>query len=152
MKKRPLHLAFCAIALTAPLAIAQKPSEQKDKMADCPMHAAHTGHAAGVNARGDQGMGFSHAKTTHHFLLSKSGGAIEVTANGAQDQTSREQIRGHLEQIAQAFTAGNFDTPMFVHDQVPAGVPVMQAKKGEIGYRYEEIENGGRVRITTTDP
>src|SRR6266446_4170046 len=24
-------------------------------------------HFSGVNARGDQGMGFSHEKTTHHF-------------------------------------------------------------------------------------
>ncbi len=97
-------------------------------------------------------MGFSHAKTTHHFLLSKSGGAIEVTANDAQDQTSRDQIRGHLEQIAKAFTGGNFETPMFVHDQMPAGVPVMRSKKGQIDYRYEEMANGGRVRIMTADP
>lgn len=149
MKKRHLYVAFCAIALTAPLAVAQKPADQKDKMADCPMHA---GHAAGVDARGDQAMGFAHTKTTHHFLLAKSGGAIEVTANEVQDQTSRDQIHGHLEHVAKAFTAGNFDTPMFVHDRMPAGVPVMQAKKGQIEDRYDEMENGGRVQITTADP
>lgn len=149
MKKR--DLAFCALALTAPLAIAQKPTDQIDKMADCAMHAAHTGHSAGVDARGDQGMGFSHTKTAHRFLLSKSGGAIEVTANDAQDQISRDQIRGHLKQIAKAFTGGNFETPMFVHHKMPAGVPVMQSKKGQIVYRYEEMEKGARVRITTAD-
>jgi hypothetical protein len=29
---------------------------------------------AGINARGDQGMGFSHEKTTHHFHLLADGG------------------------------------------------------------------------------
>jgi hypothetical protein len=35
-------------------------------------------HFAGVNARGDQGMGFNHEKTTHHFHLLPDGGAIEI--------------------------------------------------------------------------
>ena len=42
-------------------------------------------HFAGVNARGDQGMGFSHEKTTHHFDLLADGGAIEIEANGPTD-------------------------------------------------------------------
>ena len=36
---------------------------------------------AGVNARGDQGMGFSHEKTTHHFHLLVDGGAGCFRAN-----------------------------------------------------------------------
>jgi hypothetical protein len=34
-------------------------------------------NVAGVNARGDQGMGFTHEETTHHFHLLADGGAIE---------------------------------------------------------------------------
>src|SRR5271166_5432524 len=36
---------------------------------------------AGVNARGDQGMGFSHEKTTLHFHPLADGGAIEIQSN-----------------------------------------------------------------------
>jgi hypothetical protein len=38
-------------------------------------------HKAGVDQRGDHVMGFSRAKTTHHFLLYRDGGAIQVEAN-----------------------------------------------------------------------
>ena len=41
---------------------------------------------------------------------------------------------------------------MFVHDRKPPGVDVMQGKKGKVSYRYEEIDKGARVLITTSDP
>jgi len=46
--------------------------------------------------RGDQGMGFDQDKITHHFLLRKTGGAIQVTANSADDKTSKKEIQMHL--------------------------------------------------------
>jgi hypothetical protein len=45
---------------------------------------------AGVNARGDQGMGFSHEKTTHRFHLLAEGGAIELQSNEPTDVASLE--------------------------------------------------------------
>jgi len=129
--------------------VAEEPAHDHGDMADCPMKADH---AAGVDERGDKGMGFSHKKTTHHFRLGTDGGAIEVTANDAKDQTSRDQIRGHLTHIATLFGQGNFDIPMLVHDQKPTGADVMERMKSSIAYKYEEMENGGRVRITTSDP
>jgi hypothetical protein len=51
---------------------------------------------AGVNTRGDQGMGFSHEKTTHHFRLLADGGAIEIQSNESTDAASQEAIRRHL--------------------------------------------------------
>ena len=113
----------------------------------CPMHDKH----AGVARRGDEGMGFSHETTTHHFLLQKDGGAIEVSANDAADTASRDEIRMHLRHIAQAFTAGDFDLPMFIHDRTPPGVPEMQKRKVNISYRFEETERGARVVIATAD-
>lgn len=147
-----LPLALCAIVLTMSCRAAEE--APKDAMADCPMHAQHMSAAAakGVDERGDKGMGFSHAKTTHHFRILDDGGAIEVTANDPADQTSRDQIRKHLAQIAEAFSAGNFKTPMFVHAQMPDGAAVMQQMKTNIRYTYEELETGGRVRISTADP
>jgi hypothetical protein len=38
---------------------------------------------------------------------------------------------------------------MFIHDQTPPGVLVMQRLKAEIKYEFEKTERGGRVRITT---
>jgi hypothetical protein len=113
---------------------------------------AHAGHLAEVNARGEQGMGFSQSATKHHFLLMPDGGAIQVEVNDAKDAVSLDQIRTHLAQIAGAFAAGNFETPMFVHDEVPPGVVVMQKLKSEIAYKYEETQNGARVRVSTRNP
>jgi len=108
-------------------------------------------HAAAVDARGDHAMGFSHAKSAHHFQLSPDGGAIEVGAKDEKDEGTRDEIRMHLAHIAQMFSAGNFQVPMFIHDTVPPGVAVMEAKKEAISYKYEETAKGGRIRITTTD-
>ena len=109
-------------------------------------------HQTGVDSRGDHAMGFSHEKTTHHFRLFGDGGAIEVGANDPKDDVSRDQIRGHLKHIAQMFTAGNFEIPMFVHDQVPPGVPVMKRLASQIKYEFQTTSSGGRVRVTTTNP
>lgn len=118
---------------------------------DCPMHEQHQAnssqHDHAMNQRGDQGMGFAQDKTTHHFLLSNDGGVIQVTANSADDQASIDQIRMHLKHIARAFQAGDFNIPMFVHDQTPPGVPAMQNLKSAITYKYEDTDKGGRVVI-----
>jgi hypothetical protein len=108
-------------------------------------------HHGGVNERGDKAMGFSHKTTTHHFILLKEGGVIEVAANDARDGKSRDQIREHLAHIAVMFAEGNFSLPMFIHDQNPPGVDVMKEKKEAITYKYEESEAGARVRLTTAD-
>lgn len=120
---------------------------------DCPMHEKHMQnagqHQADVEKHGDEAMGFPHDKTTHHFRLYSDGGAIEVTANDSADSTNMEKIRSHLKHIAGMFSDGNFSIPMFVHDQVPPGVPVMKEQKNQISYVYEEMASGARVRIKT---
>jgi len=105
----------------------------------------------GVNERGDHAMGFDHLKTTHHFKLAENGGSIEVTANDAKDTESIEKIRMHLSHIAKLFKQGDFSKPMFIHDEVPPGVPVMKRLTADITYEFESIEGGGRVRITTAN-
>ncbi|HKB70145.1 MAG TPA: hypothetical protein VKH46_04825 [Thermoanaerobaculia bacterium] len=123
--------------------------------ADCPMaagdSAAH-GHAGSSASRADEGMGFSQAKTTHHFRLCADGGSIEVTANDPADEDSRGQIRKHLAHIRKMFAAGNFSIPMFVHDGIPPGTATMKRRASVIRYRYEDIAGGGRVRLSTGDP
>ena len=106
---------------------------------------------AGVNARGDQGMGFSHEKTTHHFHLLAGGGAIEIESNGPTDAVSQEAIRQHLTMIAAKFSQGDFAIPMFIHATVPPGVETMKQLKSKITYEAESTERGAQLRITTHD-
>ena len=96
-------------------------------------------------------MGFSHEKSAHHFRLLSDGGAIEVVANEPDARATRDEIRSHLSHIAQKFTEGDFQLPMFIHDKVPPGVPVMESKRAAIFYTFEPTPNGGRVRIATAD-
>jgi hypothetical protein len=106
---------------------------------------------AGVNARGDQGMGFSHEKTTHHFHLLADGGAIEIQSNEPADATTQEAIRQHLTMIAVQFSQGNFAIPMFIHATVPPGVETMKRLKSKITYEAENTERGAQLRMTTHD-
>lgn len=135
--KSNLHiaLAISGIALLRLPALARAPD---------PHHAA-------VDARGDHVMGFDHEKTTHHFRLTTSGGAIEVSANDAGDIESRDAIRGHLPHIAAMFARGDFDAPMLIHGRVPPGVPAMRKRKSLIRWAYEETAAGGRILATTRD-
>jgi hypothetical protein len=125
-------------------------------MQSCPMHTEHakvaSQHQADVEKHGDKAMGFPHNKTTHHFRLYSDGGAIEVTVNDSKDSMNLEAIRSHLTHIVTMFSNGEFSIPMFVHDQVPPGVPVMKEKRADISYGFEELPAGGRVRIKTTNP
>jgi len=106
-------------------------------------------HHCEVMKRGDQAMGFSHEKTTHHFLLADDGGSIEIQANDAKDIASQDEIREHLGHIVKMFAAGDFEIPMFIHATTPPGVPVMKKLRGQIQYTYEKMDRGARVRITT---
>ena len=108
-------------------------------------------HSTAVDERGDHVMGFEHAKTAHHFRLTASGGAIEVSANDPDDAASRDAIRTHLAHIAKKFSEGDFEAPMLIHDRVAPGVPVMEKKRDRIRWTYENIDAGGRVVIATED-
>src|SRR5215470_8779432 len=105
-----------------------------------------------LEQRGNQGMGFDQQKITHHFLLTKDGGVIQVSANSPDDKTSIDEIRMHLEHIAGAFASGYFYIPMFVHDQTPPGVSTLKRLRKKIIYKVEFIDGGGRVAIHTVDP
>jgi hypothetical protein len=130
-------ILFLALTLALPLAA--------DDHADCPMHAQH------VAAQGDHVMGFSHEATTHHFRLLRDGGAIEARANDAKDAESIAAIRAHMKGIARDFADGSFEKPLAIHGRLPDGAEAMNALRDSISYRYEELENGARVRVSTKD-
>ena len=132
--------AFLAVVALAPAILAQQPATQTSEQ----QHAA-------MMKRGDAGMGFSHDKTTHHFLLLKNGGTIQVSANDPKDESSRDHIRMHLSHVAQMFSEGNFNIPMFIHDTTPPGVPTMEKLHSEIHYQYEQTDTGGKIAIETAN-
>ena len=137
--KTPVRIAVVFVVFAASSVAQQKPSSQDQ-------------HHEGVVQRGDQVMGFSHEKTTHHFRLYLDGGAIEAEAIDTKDAASRDQIRSHFGHIAMMFAAGNFSAPMLIHAQHPPGTEAMKRLRKAIEYKLESTEKGGRIRITTKDP
>jgi hypothetical protein len=144
---KPRTVAVCLLCLALPIA-AQAAAEEES----CPLHAQHQAeNAAQLDARGDRVMGFEHTRTTHRFLIEPDGGAVQVEVNDATDSESLGQIRRHLAQVAESFARGDFSMPLAIHQRVLPGVAEMTRLAGAIQYRYEELEQGARVRITTQD-
>ena len=110
----------------------------------------HHDHDA-MNARGERAMGFSQTATTHHFTLLADGGFVQVQANDVNDAANRYHIRMHLQEQAKRFAAGDFSLSEMTHDRVLPGTPQMKTLKSAITYKYEEIERGGRLRITSKE-
>lgn len=130
-----IYTLILTIALVSP-AIAQNPHDH-----------------AGLNERGKQFMGFDQVKTKHHFILSRDGGKIQVTANDAKDAESVSQIRSHLAHIAAVFAKGDFNLPSLIHDtKVVPGVESMKKQAKALTFTFEEIDRGGHVRITGATP
>ena len=132
----------------------EKPQDKPQMPAVCPMHEQHKTpqgdqHEQGVVQRGDEVMGFSHEKTTHHFRLYAEGGAIEADANDVKDSASLEAIRSHFGHIVTLFAAGDFSAPMLIHAQDPPGSQEMKRLREKIQYQLENTEHGARIRITT---
>jgi hypothetical protein len=97
-------------------------------------------------------MGFDQKVTTHHFILTATGGAIEVTVKDKADDKNVLLIRTHLKEIARQFAAGDFDKPLMTHGEPPDGVAEMTALRTAIIYTFEELPDGGRVRLVSTEP
>jgi hypothetical protein len=132
---RNLCLLFVVVALAASSSVAQHEHHDHDAM----------------NARGEKAMGFSQTATTHHFTLLPDGGFVQVQANDPNDTANRDHIRMHLQMQAKRFAAGDFSASEMTHDRVLPGTPQMQTLKSAITYKYEEIERGGRLRISSKD-
>ncbi len=105
-----------------------------------------------MKERGDHAMGFSQDKTTHHFLLTGTGGFIQVEAKDSSDTVSKDLVREHLRHIAMMFSQGDFSIPMLVHDQTPPGAVEMKQLLSALTFTFEETKSGGRVSINATSP
>lgn len=118
--------------------------------ASCP-HRPVDAHAAGVDHRHDETTGMAPDTSVHHFEITGRGGVIRLEAASATDEAGRDQARGHLQHVAQAFAAGDFSMPMFIHGQVPPGASTMTRLRDAIRYRYEPTDRGGQITIDTSN-
>jgi hypothetical protein len=126
--------------------------------ATCPLHEQHmkeapargdAEHGAAVDGRHDTLIA-SHETTRHTFRLLEDGAAIELRALDGEQPTV-DQVRTHLRSIAGQFAKNDFGTPEFVHGRKPIGVAAIQRLHSSIAFRYEDVDRGGRVRMTTSN-
>lgn len=134
------------VALT-PMATAR--AQECDMMHDSSANHDSAFHA--MQLRGAHAMRVDQYTSTHHFTDLPDGGRIELERN-VDDSAGIAMIRHHLHMIAQAFGAGDFSTPMFVHMRDVPGTSTMAAKRSVIQYAVSNLPRGGSLRITTTDP
>ena len=145
-----LTTAFTLVNLSFVVVTSAQHSAMPPGMTD-EQHLAQLKKEAAMKQHGHIAMGFNQDKATHHFTLTSDGGTIAVMANDAADQSTCDQIRTDLVEIAQAFGKGDFQKPFITHGEMPPGVGVMQRLKAEITYTFEQTDRGGVVRITTSN-
>lgn len=111
----------------------------------------HDSAFAAMQARGKQAMGVDQYASTHRFDALPDGGRIELVRNDG-DSADVATIRAHLREIARAFGAGDFSTPILVHRRPVPGADVMAARRAFITYEARDIPRGAELRIRTSDP
>jgi hypothetical protein len=133
------------VIVLAALALAQHPAMPPGMTHE--EHLAQMKKDAELKARGAAAMGFDQDAATHHFLITKRGGAIEVVAKSRSDAATRDAIRVHLQTIAREFADGVFAKPVATHGEEPDAVADLQRLTGSIRYRYVDRRSGGRVEV-----
>ena len=140
----PLLMLLAVALVRAPSAAAQSEHEHH-RRAD-----SDTAFAS-MQERGKAAMGVDQYTSTHQFEDLADGGRIELQRDSS-DRAGVAEIRAHLQRIAKAFAAGNFNVPGFVHTGEVPGTSVMRERRAQIAYRYSPLPGGGQVRIETGDP
>jgi hypothetical protein len=111
--------------------------------------AADTGFAA-VQARGGVAMDVDQYTSTHRFEPLPDGGRIQLQRDVA-DSAGRARILAHMGRIAEAFAAGDFRLPGFVHAREVPGTRVMATERGKISYAVESLPRGAALRLRSSD-
>jgi len=140
-----VHLVMLlgAVAVSAAPAVAQSEHEHYRRA------ESDTGYAS-MQQRGKAAMGVDQYTSTHQFEDLPDGGRIELQRDSS-DRAGVAEIRAHLQRIAKAFAAGDFNVPGFVHAGEVPGTSVMRERRARIRYRYSPLPGGGQVRIETSD-
>jgi len=104
-----------------------------------------------INEQTDKDADFVDQKTIQQISVGNNGGFIKIVTREQNDIATCDQIRADLKLIEQKFTAGDFTTLALNHAKLPSFNPIPKELNHLIKYQFEEIERGGRLRITTTD-
>lgn len=141
----PGTILTTAVALVA--GCAPSPAELRGEGPTQPADGAYEA----VQSRGERAMGVDQYTSTHVFDELVDGGRIELKRD-VDDEAGIEEIRRHVRGIAEAFTAGDFEIPAFVHAGAVPGTAVMAARKDRIQYVYRDLPRGAELRLVTDDP
>lgn len=104
-----------------------------------------------MQGRGKIAMGVDQYVSSHRFDALPDGGQIELETD-LPDSGAVQAIRQHFAVLVEAFRAGDFKTPLFVHDEEVPGSRVMSANRDRIRYEVIDLAKGGGLRIRTVDP
>ena len=123
------------------------------KSSDTDLAAASSADSAfkAMDHRHGDVVGADPSSLAHHFVSTASGGDV-ILDRKAGDTLTITQIRTHLDEIAKAFSTGDFSTPMMIHEKAADGADVMTRKASVIKYEVESTADGGTLHITTSDP
>ncbi|HWA15795.1 MAG TPA: hypothetical protein VG817_05140 [Gemmatimonadales bacterium] len=139
-----MHCRTAGLALVALAAAVSPAAAQHD-------HSHGDNAFAALQQRGAVYMGVDQYTSVHEFEDLPDGGRIRL-ARDPGDSAGVATIRAHLQEIARAFTAGDFEIPMLVHDAHVPGTDVMASRHDRIEYTYQDVSGGGEIRIRTADP
>jgi hypothetical protein len=95
-------------------------------------------------------MGVDQYTSTHVFESLPDGGRITLERD-APDSAGTAQIRRHMLSVADAFKAGDFSQPGFVHARSVPGTAVMAGKREAISYVVEPLPRGAALRLRSAD-
>ena len=108
--------------------------------------------SGGMTERAANVMPFDLDTTTHTFTKTERGGVQTVVANDNSDTHNIDLIRSHLAEEAGAFQRGDYSDPARIHGMNMPGVEELEADATRVDLSYEDIEAGGRVTYSTSDP
>jgi hypothetical protein len=99
-------------------------------------------------------MPFDLDLTEHIFTDRPDGGEQTVTALDAADATQIQLIREHLQEEAAKSRRGDFEDPAAIHGEDMPGLAELRegARDGRISVAYADLEDGARLRYTSTEP
>jgi len=137
------------VMLLAALPVAAAPAAAQSEHEHHRRADSDTAYAS-MQQRGKAAMGVDQYTSTHQFEDLPDGGRIELQRDSSEHAGVAE-IRAHLQRIAKAFAAGNFNLPGFVHAGEVPGTSARRERRARISYRYSPLPGGGQVRIETSD-
>ncbi len=104
-----------------------------------------------IQQRAAEVIGVSDAPAAQVFEALPNGGTIEIQLS-AEDSASAGVVRNRLRAIVQAFSSGDFDSPVNARLLSAPGARIMSDRRRAIRYDFRVLPRGAALRISTSDP